>query len=427
MSYNYFNEKENKWTIISDEDYEMEKEFYQSLIEPPKKITDKEKTAQIAKLRAEGKEIAEGRGTDETTKQMSEDEMVQSYIEENPWSGKLAAYIAPDALKETATGKDLGKGTLKSLGKGALTAGSLLVPIPGAGVAGSALINRLGTAGTISLADYLGSEAINQETFTPDVSNEEAAVAIGTGFLGQGAGELLQKAGKLMVGKAFNVGEDIAGKLLESGDIGLFSSKESVIKSIKERINILKSKKDDIINSAVDEKFDIDAAKQEASKLIDSARDEGIISAKQHTDFKTDIISEFGTIKANIEKISPRYAYNRAKAMEQNIPKTAEGIEDIKTSSGKKGFLAGSSIRTQLNKTLPELNKIENEQAMYDEYLKSLAKAKPSAIDITKPGTFIPKAGLYQGGKIIQPLSRVSSGYTVPLTSYISNSSNNNK
>jgi hypothetical protein len=133
------------------------------------------------------------------------------------WLSNLAMgtskFIAPDAYQETIEGKPIGVGTAKSLGKGALTAGSMLLPV----AAVPNIAGRIGLSGGLGLADYIGSKAIDTEM--PTLPG--AALATGLGALGQGIGEGVGKIGTKLVGKSFNVDEDVAKKLLNEDVIGI--------------------------------------------------------------------------------------------------------------------------------------------------------------------------------------------------------------
>ena len=322
----------------------------------------------------------------------------------------LTAYkfIAPDAAKETLEGKEPGIGLAKSMGKTALTAASMVAPV----AAVPNIVGRIGLSGGLGLADYLGSKAIDTEM--PTLPG--AALATGLGALGQGVSEGVGKIGAKLVGKSFNVDEDVAKKLLNEDVIGIGSSKKDVIENINNKIKTIKENKDELLKAAEEGTFDFQNAKRISLDEINNAANSGVISFKQGDEFAKKVTAEFDEIIAS-GLSSPAYAYNRTQAMARSIPKGAESLQDINTAVGLRNYLGSIGLLSELEK-VPGLDPLTKNIEEYSSILKNVKKAPINEIDITKPGTFIPSALTYQTSKIIPGASR---GLSPKLQDYLGN------
>ena len=160
-------------------------------------------------------------------------------------------FIAPDAYEGTVGRINPTVGVLKSLGKGALTAGSLAV---GPELAALPTLAKYGSAAGLGLANYLGGKAIDLEA--PTLSG--SALGAVEGLAGQGVMDIGAKLFKI----GFNAAEKYIGSLP-------IATKTIVYDRIQNAINKL-------VSSATKTKTTINA--NDIKTAVDNLIDESVVS-----------------------------------------------------------------------------------------------------------------------------------------------------
>ena len=251
----------------------------------------------------------------------------------------------------------------------------------GAAAALPTVTGRIAGQGAASLGQMLTSDAVTQSLGSDrqfDLGNYAIAGGLGVGL--GGIGEGISQLAISNVMKQYNLSRPQAIELLKSKTIGALGNKQTVIDDVNNQVRNARELRSKLLSGNQNETktlINIKLAKDNAKASVERALRNGDIDGIESTKLLDDIDSEFSDImkqgKLDLPNTNPEFAYNRMTRLEKSIPKTAEGIEDIKTGKGMMGYYGSQGLESQL-KNIPEYSSISNLIQGKQDILQNLSK-----------------------------------------------------